>query len=40
MKNLIKKLFWILTDRCRFCGGKIETGDFEIFNCSECGKNQ
>ena len=40
MKNIFKKLIWWLTDHCRFCGGEVETGDFEIFNCSKCGRNQ
>jgi len=41
MIKLFKKLIWWLTDRCRFCGGQVESWDnYESFNCSKCGGKQ
>lgn len=41
MKNLFRTLIWFLTNKCRFCGGEVETWDnFNSFNCSKCGGKQ
>lgn len=41
MKKLIQKIIWILTNRCKFCGGEVESWDnYNTFNCSKCGKKQ
>lgn len=38
MKKLFTKLIWWLTGCCLNCGSlDIDTNDYELFTCSDCG---
>jgi hypothetical protein len=36
--QIIKKVFWVITGRCHYCGGKTEMWDLEHEYCLVCGK--
>lgn len=36
MTALVKKIYWLLLDRCTECGGELEIWDIKKAFCSEC----
>lgn len=36
--EIVKKVWWVLLDRCEYCGGVLNIWDYKKSWCTRCGK--